>query len=265
MIQSSNIIRNTAIRLSLLLRRHVSTRVLPRYQQIYSNPTPSFLNHFTFIDNLTQTHSFQKDEPRLRAQRDSSNILQRVSSAPSDASYRQHVQSLINYVDPVKFSNEELACISNGLTNLELRIENDEGHVSFIETDRLRRLGKTTFQLALVNQFRIFQNVGFLSYSETDIESDLAWLLNDETIVEFMKLNGLANCVAMNRELLINENLARFEFETKKKMVFSATAIGSFFTLVGLMQFKPRPGSSELMDKIINGKRGVFGILKQSA
>ena len=264
MKQTSKTIRNTAIRL-ILPKRFVSTGILPRYEQVHAESKASFLNHFNFIDTSKQAHVYQGNEPRLIAQRDGPNIVDRVSNASSDANYQQHVQPLINYIDPVKFLNEELACISNGLTNLELRLKGDDGKTLFIETDLLRRLGKHTYTLAVMNQFKIFQNIGYLSCSESDIESDVTWLLNNKTILEFMKLNGLTKCISMNSELLINENLDHAEFEAKKKAVFNSTTIGSFYTLVGLIHFKPTPVLQELMDKIINGKRGVFGILKQNA
>ncbi|KAI5970687.1 hypothetical protein CANMA_000278 [Candida margitis] len=200
-----------------------------------------------------------------RRQVSTPTIIDKVLNASSDTHYQQHVQPLISFIAPVKFSNNEIACVSNGLTNLELRVENDKGEVVFIESDLLRRLGKQTFALALINQFKIFQTVGYLSNSEADIESDISWLLSNESILEFMKLNGLSNCVSMNRELLVNEYLTHSEFEEKKKIVQEATTVGSFHALIGLVHFKPRPGSQELMNKIINGKRGVFSILKQSA
>lgn len=266
MRQHIKVIQNSAIR--LLPRRQVSTGILPGnelFSVAHRKFTPSFLNRFTFIDTKKQAYSYHGKEQRLIAQRDGPTIIDRVSNASSDAKYEQHVQPLVNYVNPVTFLNEELACISNGLTNLELRIEDGEGKDVFIETDLLRRLGKHTFRLALINQFRIFKNVGYLSNSETDIESDIIWLLDNSPVIEFMKLNGLSKCVSLNRELLINENLTKSEFEAKKKVVFNATAIGSFHTMIGLIHFNPRSGLQELMDKIINGKRGVYNILKQSA
>ena len=80
-----------------------------------------------------------------------------------------------------------------------------------------------------------------------------------------MNLNGLSKCVSMNSELLINEYLNNTEFEDKKRVVLNATTIGSFFSLIGLTRVRPRPGLQDLMNKIINGKRGVFNILKQNA
>ncbi|CAD1808469.1 hypothetical protein FOB58_000839 [Candida parapsilosis] len=264
---STTALQNTAIRLSP--NRQISTWFLPKYKsfsEIYRKFKPSFLNHYAFIDNTKTVHFSKTENPGLLAQRDGPNILDQILKASSsDSRYEQHVEPLINYIDPVKLSNEELACVSNGLTNLELRVTNEEGKVVFIETDLLRRLGKQAYALALINQFKIFQNMGYLSNSETDIDSDITWLLDNKIILEFMNLNGLSKCVSMNSELLINEYLNNTEFEDKKRVVLNATTIGSFYTLIGLTRVRPRPGSQDLMNKIINGKRGVFNILKQNA
>ncbi|CAK9437422.1 uncharacterized protein LODBEIA_P18000 [Lodderomyces beijingensis] len=166
------------------------------------------------------------------------------------------------FLAPLTLSPRELLAISKGLTNAEIpaRLTGDER--TMLETEKLRSLGKFSFQLSIINYFRIFQDVRYLSYSEFELNSDMEMVTNGDLIREFMKWNALTGCVSMNSGFLISEFVEKEEFEKKKIHVFKATAVGSFYTMIGIVYANYRDQFDEFMGKVINGKRGIIEIVK---
>ncbi|KAI5957087.1 hypothetical protein KGF54_000015 [Candida jiufengensis] len=223
---------------------------------------PSFLNHFGFIDKFITY--LNPNFKRTIIERDRPTIIDKISTLQDKSTYSTNVQPLIKYLNPLVLSNYELAIISNGLTNLELHTRIDNTSIIY-ESDKIRSVGQNIYRLLLVNQLKIFQNLKYLSNSENEIESDLNWVWDNSIILKFMKLNGLSNSITINSEFLINEFIDHDLYQLKKQKVINATTIGSFYTMIGLISIKYKQNlDNETIDKILNGKRGIFNILKDN-
>ena len=155
----------------------------------------------------------------------------------------------------------ELICIAYGSTNMELKLKNN-----IMETDTLRKLGKTRFKMSLFKN-TIFIDDRYLTATPMELSSDLDIFNNEEVIYEFLKLNQLHRHSLLNRELLINTKLPRKDYVTKRQMLWKQAAIGSFYTMLGIVMVKYRDEKlldKLIIDKIINGKRGVIKIVQRN-
>ncbi|KAI5962604.1 uncharacterized protein KGF55_003680 [Candida pseudojiufengensis] len=221
---------------------------------------PTFLNHFKIIDRFVK--SIKSNSDTIVLERDKPSIIDKITNLNDKSTYSTNLQPIIKYLSPLVLSNYELAIISNGLTNLEVKLEINQTS-SIYESEKIRLLGKNIYKYLLVNQLRIFKNSKYLSNSETEIEADLKWIWENSIIMKFMKVNGLSNCITINSEFLINEYVDQNVYNIKKQKVIDATTIGSFYTMIGLLALKSNHDmSNETINKILNGKRGIFDILK---
>lgn len=172
----------------------------------------------------------------------------------------QKMSSLQSFLK-LDFNTTELIGIAYGSTNMELKLKNN-----IMETDTLRKLGKTRFKMSLFKN-TIFIDDRYLTATPMELSSDLDIFNNEEVIYEFLKLNQLHRHSLLNRELLINTKLPRKDYVTKRQMLWKQAAIGSFYTMLGIVMVKYRDEKlldKLIIDKIINGKRGVIKIVQRN-
>ncbi|CAX40356.1 conserved hypothetical protein [Candida dubliniensis CD36] len=173
---------------------------------------------------------------------------------------KQKMSSLQSYLK-LDFNTDELICIAYGSTNMELKLKN-----SIMETDTLRELGKSRFKLSLLKN-TIFIDDRYLTATPLELSSDLDVFNNEDILYEFLKVNQLHRHSLLNRELLINIQLPRKEYVMKRHMLWRQAAIGSFYTMLGIVMVKYHNGKildKLITDKIINGKRGVIKIVQRN-
>ncbi|KAI3402296.2 hypothetical protein KGF56_004866 [Candida oxycetoniae] len=238
---------------------NANSKVIPsHFAPEYYVSQPTYSNHFPIVE---QTHPDLYINSNALFCQDAISTSLAEKLLESVSTPQPPMSQLVEYLDPLSLSHEELSCMSKGLTNMKVRCTRDTN--TFYNTEKLRHVGKTAFEFGIINRLKIFKTLKYLSNSSFEISSEVSSATSKSLIREFMKLNGLVNCVSVNREFLVNEQLSKELFELKKQRVFDATTVGCFYTMVGIVCANHRESFFHFMDKIISGKRGIIDILRR--
>lgn len=205
---------------------------------------------------LRQAPSYTSPFPGSRVKRDAVDKLDLWLQ--DDSVFKLKAQPMLSYIDGFDLNLNEIICITNGLTNMDLKIGDNIYH-----TRLLRKLGCAKFKFCLLRN-TIFINDKYLTSSQVDIHEDLRLFHSSEIVFEFLKWNRLHQFSLINRELLINEKLPSDEFKAKRADLWKKTSIGSFYTMLGilLIKYDEQLVNDFITDKVITGKRGIIDIVK---
>ncbi|RCK66301.1 hypothetical protein Cantr_02033 [Candida viswanathii] len=267
-------IRHSSRRLrhsTTLLHRHLSTVPLLANDlyierlEISAKRTP---NHQLRQDTITTTTTSSSTTsnnapfPGSRVRRDAVDGLDPWLRLDSTSTFffetkSATIQSYIADFD-LALNPSELLCVAHGLTDMLVPI----GH-NVYGTSTLRALGRLRFRFCLLRN-TIFVNERYLTASEVEVREDIAAFVNNEVVYEFLRWNGLHLFSLLNRELLILKDLPNEEFKERKAMLWEKTAIGSFYTMLGilLVKYEEARVNNLITNKIITGKRGIIDIVQ---
>ncbi|RCK63480.1 hypothetical protein Cantr_10201 [Candida viswanathii] len=267
-------IRHSSRRLrhsTTLLHRHLSTVPLLANDlyierlEIAAKRTP---NHRLRQDTTTSSSSSSSNSPfpGSRVRRDAIDGLDPWLRLDSTSTFFFETKSatIQSYIAAfgLALSPSELLCVAYGLTEMLVTIGNHRKNSVYC-TSTLRALGRLRFRFCLLRS-TIFVNERYLTASEVEVREDIAAFVNNEVVYEFLKWNGLHLFSLLNRELLILKDLPNEEFKEKKAMLWEKTAIGSFYTMLGilLVKYDEARVNDLITNKIITGKRGIIDIVQ---
>ncbi|CUM67468.1 uncharacterized protein PRCAT00005164001 [Priceomyces carsonii] len=207
----------------------------------------------------------------------SNKILEEVNI---DKELRQKLQPSVDSIQEFigeRFNllfNEKI-CVLCGLSNIMLDIDSTstaEINTNFpnrrtIHSTKLRSVGKYLFELHM-KLCAVFSNHNYLSLSSEDIKYNLS-VFKDETflITEFMKKNSIYNCIIPYKGAMKNGPIYSLEtYENARSKIRDETCVGSFYTLIGLLntKFDHEMVTEDLIDKkIMKGPSGIISIASE--
>lgn len=193
-----------------------------------------------------------------------------------DPLYKKHLESrgqkFQDFVAPVSsFLFDELLLVLCGLSNMHLRVSSAGSEKSVttkfvsVPHELFRLLGKRYFRLNCMLS-STFEGMRHLTASDTELEHSLQ-MFNDEELLarDFMRANGLLRAVIPYRGA---QRLGPFQTPVAwaiRKKVGSETAVGSFFTILGLLLQKLEPISmQEFWDTaIFHSQTGILSLARR--
>ncbi|EGW33916.1 uncharacterized protein SPAPADRAFT_65120 [Spathaspora passalidarum NRRL Y-27907] len=174
------------------------------------------------------------------------------------ASQKVTAHPIQTYIPHLEFTSRDLTAISQGLTNNTLTINTQP-----YQTALLRQLGKQTLLFRLYTS-TIFSGQRYLASSPYEIKNDLGYFTNDWVIPQVMRRNGIYDCCVVDDRLVTTERIEYERYLNKVKEVKDKTAIGSLFTLIGLVKVKyGDKEAKQVCDKLVEGKRGIIEIVQE--
>ncbi|KAK8440778.1 hypothetical protein ACI3LY_000941 [Candidozyma auris] len=176
-----------------------------------------------------------------------------------------HVQRFLNPYFSLAF--KDLLLITCGLANFKIQQHSkpagpvfDKG---YIHQNVLREWGKRYFDLNL-KKAAIFPSLSHLSMSHSEIDHHLSYFTDMNAIIsEFMGRQLLYECLIPCRGAQVDGKLSREEADQLRASIRDKTAIGSFYTMFGVLLFRYGKGEATqdfLQRKILDGKNGIYGI-----
>ncbi|KAG7194367.1 uncharacterized protein KQ657_004579 [Scheffersomyces spartinae] len=169
---------------------------------------------------------------------------------------------------------EEKIAILFGLTNVQLKLENTCNNATDFNarslgysTARLRECGEQLFQSCWFKT-TTFDNERYLSMLQQDIIYDInQFEPSSEVLVEFMKRQTMYQNIQSYRGAMKYGPIEDYEeYLQAKQNLQNITAVGSFYTLIGIcwIKFGKEATAKQLIgNKIINGPNGLIRLTTQ--
>lgn len=179
----------------------------------------------------------------------------------------ERVQEFLGPQMPMSFP--DLLCVLCGVS--EMSVETSQGSETeakftklHFDHDRLRDIGERFYNLHSICS-TVFADLQHLSTSQMELQESLK-CLDDRThiITEFMKSNGLYNCIIPYRGPTAGNVLPHDKHERLKEQIKDDTCVASFFTLLGITSV--RFGSQKVLDhlwhpKIMGSDTGILKLV----
>lgn len=189
--------------------------------------------------------------------RQSDNVFETIEL---DSSFRKHLQMRISPIekflgDEFKLSFHDLVCILCGISNQKLSLGNEEKSALnqvftkiLIDHIKVQNLGERFFNLHSQCGM-VFADPHHLSASDAELRHSLSLLDDRKSIItEFMKRNGLYNCIIPFRSPTFGTPLKPPELDEVHRQIKEETCNLSFFTLLGITV--ARYGTLEVLQKL---------------
>lgn len=180
---------------------------------------------------------------------------------------RPRVVKLQQFVgDKMPLLTTELVSILCGSSDFSVIIDGNDNKTSVFESQKLRLLGKFTYNMA--RDQLVFGDEQYLSSSLTEVQTSLTALNEDEKIIPlFMRKNLIYSSVipfmgVMKYGLIKDTNV----ITEAKTRISDISAVGTFYTMIGLLVVKYGTKNVEEMllgPKVINGNSGVLSIVTE--
>lgn len=193
-----------------------------------------------------------------------------------DPLYKKHLESrgqkFQDFVAPVtSFLFDELLLVLCGLSNMHLRVPSAGSDENFatkfvsVPHELFRLLGKRYFRLNCMLS-STFEGMRHLTASAAELEHSLEMFNEDELLArDFMRANGLLRAVIPYRGAQrLGPFLTPVAWAIRKK-VSSETAVGSFFTILGLLlqKLEPAPMQEFWDTAIFHSRSGILSLARR--
>lgn len=191
-------------------------------------------------------------------------------------SFRKHLEMRTSHIEKFlgpdfQLSFQDLLCILCGVSELSVDLGKEQATVTnpvftdlLVEHDRVRDMGERFYNLHSVCA-TVFADLQHLSASHVELQHSLSCLDDRKQIItDFMKKNGLYNCIIPYRGPTAGKPLDPQEFVALKQQIRQSTCIASFFTLLGITN--ARYGSLKVLrelwyPKIMGSDTGILKIV----
>ncbi|RLV92390.1 hypothetical protein JA1_003236 [Spathaspora sp. JA1] len=169
------------------------------------------------------------------------------------------IHPIQTYIPPhLELTPQDITAITQGLTNRTLTLNTYP-----YQTALLRQLGKQTL-LFKVYTSTIFSGQRYLTSSPYEISHDLSYFTNDSVLPQVMRRNGIYDCCVVDERLVSSERIEYERYLEKIEKVKDKTAIGSLFTLIGVIKVKYGDKEAKsVCEKLVEGKRGIIEIAQE--
>lgn len=166
-----------------------------------------------------------------------------------------------------KLPFDDLLPIICGLANMKIEHRSSPTgsafEKGFVHQSVLREVGKRLFECSL-NSATIFTGLSYLSMSQSELEHNLAYFKDyDRLIIEFMRRQLLYDCSIPYRGIQDYGLLLTTDAELLRVKIKDKTAIGSFFSLLGVLVLRfgtTRVNTEFIHDKVLSGSNGIYSI-----
>lgn len=222
-------------------------------------------------DSMKRVNSTKRNFPRERNPRIMKNerlkkVLEKKDKLLEER-IRPRVAKLQQFVgDKMPLLTTELVSILCGSSDFSVIIDGNDSKTSVFESQKLRLLGKLTYNMA--RDQLVFGDEQYLSSTLTEVQTSLTALNEDDKIIPlFMRKNLIYNSVipfmGVMKYGLIKDTNVITEVKTR---ISDLSAIGTFYTMIGVLVVKYGTKNVEeilLGPKVINGNSGVLSIVTE--
>lgn len=168
-----------------------------------------------------------------------------------------------------KILTKEAVSILCGLSEAQVvqDLEGTDLHKVIHETEKYRQIGESVYGLTR-DTLLIFGDLQHLSTSSEELEDLLRQFNNDLNVIpQFMKNCLLYDVVITARGVMRPYKCTQEEAEKRAIRLRDHTAIGSFYTMIGLLVVKygkEKVVEEFLVPKVFNGDNGIINIITQN-
>lgn len=223
------------------------------------------------VENSTGNNTKRVDLPKERNPRIMKNerlkkVLEKKDKLLEER-IRPRVAKLQQFIgDRMLLLTTELVSILCGSSDFSVIIDGNDSKTSVFESQKLRLLGKLTYNMA--RDQLVFGDEQYLSSTLTEVQTSLTALNEDDKIIPlFMRKNLIYNSVipfmgVMKYGLIKDTNV----ITEAKTRISDLSAIGTFYTMIGVLVVKYGTKHVEellLGPKVINGNSGVLSIVTE--